>query len=135
MVPVASGKVPRAPPYSGYRSLSHNFVYRTCTFFGRPFNAVLLSCRILLRGPTTPISIGLASSPFARRYLGNHSYFLFLQVLRCFSSLGCLRRIYVFLRGNWTLLQLGSPIRISPDLCVLTTPRSVSPFVASFFVS
>lgn len=30
---------------------------------------------------------GLGSSPFARRYLGNHSYFLFLQVLRCFSSL------------------------------------------------
>ena len=31
--------------------------------------------------------VGLGSSPFARRYLGNHSYFLFLQVLRCFSSL------------------------------------------------
>ena len=32
--------------------------------------------------------IGLGSFLFARRYLGNHSYFLFLQVLRCFSSLG-----------------------------------------------
>ena len=32
-------------------------------------------------------SIGLGSSPFARHYLGNHCYFLFLQVLRCFSSL------------------------------------------------
>ena len=31
---------------------------------------------------------GLGSSPFARHYLGNHYYFLFLQVLRCFSSLG-----------------------------------------------
>ena len=30
---------------------------------------------------------GLGSSPFARHYLGNHCYFLFLQVLRCFSSL------------------------------------------------
>ena len=30
---------------------------------------------------------GLGSSPFARHYWGNHSYFLFLQVLRCFSSL------------------------------------------------
>ena len=29
----------------------------------------------------------LGSSPFARHYWGNHSYFLFLQVLRCFSSL------------------------------------------------
>ena len=30
---------------------------------------------------------GLGYSPFARHYWGNHSYFLFLQVLRCFSSL------------------------------------------------
>ena len=30
---------------------------------------------------------GLGSSPFARRYLENRVYFLFLQVLRCFSSL------------------------------------------------
>ena len=31
---------------------------------------------------------GLGSSPFARHYLGNHSYFLFLRILRCFSSPG-----------------------------------------------
>ncbi len=30
---------------------------------------------------------GLGYSPFARHYWGNHCYFLFLQVLRCFSSL------------------------------------------------
>ncbi len=30
---------------------------------------------------------GLGSSPVARRYWGNHSCFLLLQVLRCFSSL------------------------------------------------
>ena len=29
---------------------------------------------------------GLGSSLFARRYWGNHCYFLFLRVLRCFSS-------------------------------------------------
>ena len=29
---------------------------------------------------------GLGSSPLARHYWGNHSYFLFLRVLRCFSS-------------------------------------------------
>ena len=29
-------------------------------------------------------------SLFARRYLGNLSYFLFLQLLRCFNSLGFL---------------------------------------------
>ena len=29
---------------------------------------------------------GLGSSPFARHYWGNHCYFLFLPLLRCFSS-------------------------------------------------
>ena len=31
---------------------------------------------------------GLGSSPVARHYWGNHCCFLFLEVLRCFSSLG-----------------------------------------------
>ena len=31
---------------------------------------------------------GLGSSPFARHYWGNHCCFLFLRVLRCFSSPG-----------------------------------------------
>ncbi len=39
---------------------------------------------------------GLGSSPFARRYSGNHCCFLFLGVLRCFSSPGSLPRAYVF---------------------------------------
>ena len=48
--------------------------------------------------PTTPMveTIGLGSSPFARRYLGSRFYFPFLQLLRCFSSLGWLAPAYVF---------------------------------------
>ena len=40
--------------------------------------------------PTTPTSklVGLGSSRFARRYSGNRFFFLFLRVLRCFSSPG-----------------------------------------------
>ena len=34
--------------------------------------------------------LGLGSSAFARHYLRNHFCFLLLEVLRCFSSLGCL---------------------------------------------
>ena len=48
---------------------------------------------ILYCSPTTPVSrntTGLGSSLFARHYLGNHYYFLFLRVLRCFSSPGWL---------------------------------------------
>ena len=39
-------------------------------------------------------TIGLGSSPFARRYLGSRFYFPFLQLLRCFSSLGWLAPAY-----------------------------------------
>ena len=38
----------------------------------------------------------MGSSPFARRYLGNRFYFLFLRVLRCFSSPGALLMDYLF---------------------------------------
>jgi hypothetical protein len=40
--------------------------------------------------PTTPTYkyVGLGSSAFARHYLRNHYYFLFLLLLRCFSSEG-----------------------------------------------
>ena len=49
-----------------------------------------------VESPTTPICkhIGLGSFPFARRYLGNRFFFLFLQVLRCFSSLRYLAFAY-----------------------------------------
>ena len=46
------------------------------------------SCRIVALQPQRGRNpAGLGSSPVARHYWGNHSYFLFLQVLRCFSSL------------------------------------------------
>ena len=48
---------------------------------------------LVLRGPYNPPLArqrSLGSFPFARHYLGNHSYFLFLSLLRCFSSGGWL---------------------------------------------
>ena len=50
---------------------------------------------------TTPKdkSLGLASFPFARRYLGNRCFFLFLGLLRCFSSPRFLLACYVFTCG------------------------------------
>ena len=56
--------------------------------------------------PTTPIpltEIGLGCSRFARRYYGNRVCFLFLQLLRCFNSLGCLFPTYEFC---WKLYRL-----------------------------
>ena len=43
---------------------------------------------VVLQPQTCRNIFGLGSFPFARHYLGNHCYFLFLRVLRCFSSPG-----------------------------------------------
>ena len=71
-------------------SLAQYFVYRIVTFFDLPFQITRLPIRILSRGPY-PYSIstvGLGFSDFARHYSRNHYCFLFLRVLRCFSSPG-----------------------------------------------
>ena len=66
-------------PTSCYPS-PFDFKYRTLTFFGLLSHAVLLS-----NGFVTIMVTGY--STFARRYQRNRFYFLFLQVLRYFSSL------------------------------------------------
>ena len=45
------------------------------------------------------VSTGLGSSPFARRYWGNRGCFLFLGVIRCFSSPRWLPPAYAFSGG------------------------------------
>src|SRR5439155_10162449 len=52
---------------------------------------------------------GLGSSAFARRYWRNHYCFLFLQVLRWFTSLRCLLTAYVFSGGSFGISQRGFP--------------------------
>ena len=88
-------------------------------------------------GPTTPtaVAIGLGYFRFARRYLGNRVFFLFLRLLRCFSSPGCLRMAMYSPYGDGILLPPGCPIRISPDQSLLAAPRSFSQLTASFFDS
>ena len=89
MVLVDSDGIPRVPPYSGVSGAGLFFVYGGLTLFAAPSHGLLLNVPVPLRSPTTPTCMhaGLGSSRFARRYSGNHYYFLFLQVLRCFSSL------------------------------------------------
>ena len=43
-----------------------------------------------VRNPKGIATLGLASFPFARRYSENRCFFLFLRLLRCFSSAGYL---------------------------------------------
>ena len=73
----------------------------------------------------------MGSSPFARRYWGNRFYFLFLQVLRCFSSLRSPRAI----RSMEGSLPPGCPIRKSTGHGVFAPRRGLSQLVTSFFAS
>jgi hypothetical protein len=52
---------------------------------------------------------GLGCSPFARRYLGNRGCFLFLRLLRCFSSPRSLPWPYVFRPGYRRFTRGGFP--------------------------
>ncbi len=62
--------------------------------------------------------IGLGCSPFARHYLGNHYCFLFLRLLRCFSSAGW----PVFLQR-----RKGYPIRKSSDITAISaSPKLIA---------
>ena len=90
MVPVDSTGIPRVPAYSGAAPVSSGFAYGALTRCGAPFHALPLAFQQPLSGPTTPSALcnagGLGYSPFDRLYWGNRVYFLFLRVLRCFSS-------------------------------------------------
>ena len=76
---------------------------------------------------------GLGSSPFARHYLGNHCYFLFLPVLRCFSS----RRLPPLHKavGSRIFHARGCPIRKCSDQRVCAPPQTLSQLIASFVAS
>src|SRR5262245_61240364 len=99
MVLAVSHGISRVPWYSGTCPASQRgFVYGVLTLSDRPFQVVRLPCWLLTRrpcgltGPTTPKCkhSGLGSSAFARRYWRNHYCFLFLRVLRWFTSPRCL---------------------------------------------
>ena len=66
-------------PIQGTNAISRN-VYET---YGLGSFKILPSKLVQIRS-----LIDLGSSPFARHYSGNDYYFLFLRLLRCFSSPG-----------------------------------------------
>ena len=76
---------------------------------------------------------GLGCSRFARRYYENRFYFLFLKVLRCFSSPRSPRTPMYSVHDIPLLNGMGCPIRKSPDQSLLAAPRSLSQLSASFF--
>ena len=88
---------------------------------------MVLQPRTLLLG-----SSGLAYSEFARHYCRNHGCFLFLRVLRWFTSPSSLSPPMYSAENNKCLHSLGSPIRKSPDHRLLASPRGLSQLATSF---
>ena len=74
----------------GTTRASSVFGYGSLTLLGAAFHPLLLTVKVPHCGPTTPRSKlpGLGFSVFARHYLRNHARFLFLRLLRCFTSAG-----------------------------------------------
>jgi hypothetical protein len=101
------------------------------SFTGLLPSSARLSSRVLLKiflltqvlNPTLPKECGLGSFPFARRYSENRCFFLFLRLLRCFSSPGSLLIDY-FIHLWVTRIY---PCRVSPfgnpwlNVCLLLT--------------
>ena len=69
-----------------------------------------------VQNPKGISTFGLASSAFARHYLRNLGWFLFLALLRCFSSGGSPHTAIWFTACWLSFTQPGCPIRRSMDI-------------------
>ena len=137
MVPPTSLRIPRVRRYSGYCRFPSRFAYETLTLSGYASHRILLRFGITyaVHYPECISTLGLASSAFARHYLRNLGWFLFLRVLRCFSSPGSPRTTILFTVRCMFLQHAGFPIRISTDRSLFAAPRGFSQLVTSFFGS
>ncbi len=79
--------------------------------------------------PTAKIDCGLGCSHFARRYFENHCCFLFLGLLRCFSSPRSLYPTYIFSREWYGITRTGLPhSEISGFTVVCTYPKLIAAY-------
>ena len=90
MVHPSSLRIPRVRRYFGFCLLTSRFAYVILTLFDAPSHVLRLRSmiRVAVLNPSYIATAGLASSTFARHYSRNLVWFLFLRVLRCFSSPG-----------------------------------------------
>ena len=144
MVLPDSNGISRVPPYSGSTPEETLFRLQGCYLLRRTFpdpssKVFLCNSRKSVLQPQRDMLFGLGCFRFARRYSGNRICFLFLQVLRCFSSLGMPRQSYVFRLTYCSITNSGFPhseipgsqftynsprhIGVSPVLHRLLVPR------------
>ena len=139
MVPVDSDRVSRAPPYSGtgFESRSFSFTRLSRSMAPFPNGLQLTTGLVTLLLPALQPQLdrnlsGLGCCDFARHYFRNRGFFLFLQVLRWFTSLSLLVPNYVFIGPYYGFTVVGFPIRTSPSQSLLAARRGLSQLATSF---
>ena len=131
MVPPTSHKVPRVSWYFGSRLLNIHFAYGAFTLSGwlSQNHSAMKSSHIMRSITPDCTQSGLGSFPFARRYSGNRVFFLFLRLLRCFSSPGSLPYVMYWRMDDRGFLCRVSPfgnLRVSGYLLLTAAYRSLS---------
>ena len=131
MGPPYSLQIPRVCRYSGFKLPIHCFAYGILTLFDRPSHVVQLQfvVRYVCPYPIVISDYGLASSDFARHYSRNLVWFLFLSLLRCFSSGGSPRIPMYSVYVPWFFIMGVSPfgnLRIEAYLQLPVAYRSLS---------
>ena len=126
MVPALSYEIPRVSHYSGYTSFCLHFRIQDFHLLWSTFPGSSTSSYfnfISIPYPSYITISGLGSSYFARHYSKNRFYFLFLWVLRCFSSPRSLPIHYfthVWIHSLFLLCEFPhSDIYGSLDICSL----------------
>ena len=136
MVLTCSVRIPRVPTYSGYSPAHNPFAYRAFTLFRSTFQSSSARFTSLYGSPLPRtycyIRFGLFRfrSPLLSESL---FYFLFLRVIRWFSSPGSPRTPMDSVYDITTLLVMSFLIRISAGQRSFATLRSFSQLVTSFF--
>ena len=136
MVLAYSDRIPRVPPYSGYSLPLNNFAYGAFTLFHRAFQhcSAIVLCGLWSPLPQSYYYVWFGLFRFRSPLLSESLfYFLFLRVIRCFSSPGSPHYAMYSRNDTITLLMVRSRIRISTDHGLFATPRSFSQLVTSFF--
>ena len=131
MVPPTSHKVSRVSWYFGYCSSLFVFPYGAFTLSGRlsQYRSGNSEYNLLQSLTLQCTHRSLGSFPFARRYSGNRCFFLFLRLLRCFSSPGSLPYVMYWRMDDRGLLCRVSPfgyLRVNGYLLLTAAFRSLS---------
>ena len=129
MVPADSRRIPRAPRYSGFRYASCRFAYRAFTVCGATFQRLPLATLLATPRSYNPSEAGTSLVWAVPRSLATTGgiivYFLFLRVLRCFSSPGSPPHKADDSPSDCRVVPFGNP-RINGHLRLPAAYRSLS---------